>query len=712
MFELLSSLGYKTNNNHDLIGRVTWETMRDRIINFFTDQSINSRDTLLFYYSGHGIPDIDGDVYLSTSEIDPHIPYKRGFSFNELAKVIQRSTSSRIVAILDCCYSGSATVSKGHEEDAARLGTAAIDKGSRIFREGEGKCLLASSQALQEAYILEEKNHSLYTYYLLQGLSGKEELAIDKDGYVTVETLSKYLYNTILDLPVEKRPKQTPIRKVEASGDIVLAYFPQIATKLREDSTVSSLGVADVITKGNIHLDKKEYEKALEYYQKINTDPNLARAWINKALALHQLQRYEEALKAVDLAIELDPSNELAWSNKGIFLMNLFKFNESIACFEKSIKLNSREFARWDVLGICLIRQKRYDEAMKSFDRASELDDSSVLVWHGKGEILQIRKRYDEAMACYEKAIELDNSFSLPWYKKGEICLLKDRYDEAIRCFHKAIKHAEGGIMIIDDSSVKSAWENIRGSWKQKALLLYNLRKYDESLDCLNKALELDPNDSAVWAAKGRVLNDLKKYNEAIRCFDKLLQLDPNHAGGWNNKGVALLDSGRYEEAIKCYDKAIQINPNVDATWCNKGIALFKIGRYEEAMKFLDKTLNINPNNSAMWAFKGSILNHLQKYNEALTCFDKLLQLDPNHAGGWNKKGVALTGLGKHYEAIRCFERSLELDPTRDIVSSNKIYALNKLRESTGDARSESKHEDKNKIKYYTSDGKPVNERK
>ena len=216
MLDILSSLGYQINNSSNLIGYVTWQNMRDGIINFFTDSRVKPTDTLLFYYSGHGVPDEYGDMYFATSEIDHNIPYRRGYSFNELAKMVQRTVSTRIVVILDCCYSGSANLSKGQEDDVARLGTAAIDRGSRIL-QGEGRCILAASQALQEAYILEEKNHSLFTYYLLQGLQGKESEVFDQHGNITVDTLSSYVYNRIMSLPLEKRPKQKPLRKIEAT---------------------------------------------------------------------------------------------------------------------------------------------------------------------------------------------------------------------------------------------------------------------------------------------------------------------------------------------------------------------------------------------------------------------------------------------------------------------------------------------------------------
>ena len=221
MYDLLSSYGYRIDSSRKLIGYVTWEMMRDMLINFFTDSRIKPRDTLLFYYSGHGVPDVDGDVYFASSEIDPNLPYKRGISFNELAKMIQKTTSNRVVIILDCCYSGSAFLSKGEEEDKVQFGGSPIDNGSRIFR-GEGRCLLASSQALQEAYVLEEKNHSLFTFYILRGLQGNEQSVFNNDGNITVDTLSKYVYEKIMNLPLKKRPKQRPLRKIESSGDIIL----------------------------------------------------------------------------------------------------------------------------------------------------------------------------------------------------------------------------------------------------------------------------------------------------------------------------------------------------------------------------------------------------------------------------------------------------------------------------------------------------------
>jgi uncharacterized protein YjbI with pentapeptide repeats len=63
--------------------------------------------------------------------------------------------------------------------------------------------------------------------------------SVDIYGNVTVDTLGTYVYDAIMNLPIDKRPSQKPIRKMEAGGRIVRAHYPELEPKTKGGETVS-----------------------------------------------------------------------------------------------------------------------------------------------------------------------------------------------------------------------------------------------------------------------------------------------------------------------------------------------------------------------------------------------------------------------------------------------------------------------------------------
>jgi hypothetical protein len=244
VYKILKDQGYETSENAKMIGRVEWSKMRDEIIRFFRDGTLKPEDTLFFYFSGHGYLDKNtGRTYLSTSEIDPELPESRAVPFDELTSYLNYSNSERIVAVLDCCYSGALEVGgKGEDEDEesskaekgeeiASLAEANIRKTTeRLIKSGQGKCILASSLEEQKSFKMQDQPYSLFTHFLIQGLKGAEGESVDGNGYVTPELLGSYVNKKMYELPTVK---QKPIRKIDITGEIVLAYYPGLVKKTR-----------------------------------------------------------------------------------------------------------------------------------------------------------------------------------------------------------------------------------------------------------------------------------------------------------------------------------------------------------------------------------------------------------------------------------------------------------------------------------------------
>jgi tetratricopeptide (TPR) repeat protein len=59
------------------------------------------------------------------------------------------------------------------------------------------------------------------------------------------------------------------------------------------------------------------YTEAIKYYDKaLEIDPKDANVWVNKAVALHKLEKYDEAIECYDKALEIDPEDSTARYDK------------------------------------------------------------------------------------------------------------------------------------------------------------------------------------------------------------------------------------------------------------------------------------------------------------------------------------------------------------------------------------------------------------
>lgn len=125
---------------------------------------------------------------------------------------------------------------------------------------------------------------------------------------------------------------------------------------------------------------------------------------------------------------------------------------------------------------------KKYNEAIEYYDKAIVLAPNNGLLYCLKAEPLHGLAKYKESIECYDKAIEVEPTCSLAYSRKGSAFYEAGFHEEAIINFDKSLEYDFEPSSISNDLLLK-------------ALALFELDKNDEAIECINKAIETDPNN-------------------------------------------------------------------------------------------------------------------------------------------------------------------------------------------------------------------------
>ena len=208
------------------------------------------QDTILFYFSGHGV--IDGatsQAVLCLRDTWQDYLAASGLALPELLNALGQSPARQQLVWLDACHSGGMTL--WGAKDAARedLGDPTpqlVQVLRQRAAQGRGFYALLSCDRDQRSWEFPELGHGVFTYYLMRGLRGE---AADDQGVVDADSLYKYVYHQTLRyidkanqqirlVNLQKRskgeasfqseyPLQTPKRIVEGMGELILGLQSQ-----------------------------------------------------------------------------------------------------------------------------------------------------------------------------------------------------------------------------------------------------------------------------------------------------------------------------------------------------------------------------------------------------------------------------------------------------------------------------------------------------
>ncbi|MBW4524765.1 MAG: caspase family protein [Phormidium tanganyikae FI6-MK23] len=207
-------------SRHDFGVPATIAQVRDSLSTIV--QSAQALDTVLVYFSGHGVLETETQrPILCLADTQTADLLKTGLSVSELLEQLSHSSAKQQIVWLDACHDS--TLGEMLSNPTVQL----MELFRRQASQSQGFYGLLSCDQAQRSWEFPELGHGVFTYFLMQGLRGA---AADSSGTIDADRLYKYVYHQTLQYidksnqqkRGEQYPLQTPKRFVESSEQFVL----------------------------------------------------------------------------------------------------------------------------------------------------------------------------------------------------------------------------------------------------------------------------------------------------------------------------------------------------------------------------------------------------------------------------------------------------------------------------------------------------------
>lgn len=141
----------------------------------------------------------------------------------------------------------------------------------------------------------------------------------------------------------------------------------------------------ELFNQAQVYISRGQYEDAVQLFNKAlaeNTTmaskgDTLMYIYKDKAAALADLGRYDEALTTVNAGLVQFKNSTGMWNNKGYILFKMGRYNEAVDAYTQAVTLDPTYEKGWINKGDALVKAGRPQEAVDAYNKALSLDPES-----------------------------------------------------------------------------------------------------------------------------------------------------------------------------------------------------------------------------------------------------------------------------------------------------------------------------------------------
>lgn len=322
---------------------------------------------------------------------------------------------------------------------------------------------------------------------------------------------------------------------------------------LEEDSTyaLAHAGLAEAYwRKYRAANDVQWVDRAVRHGERaLALDEMLAPAHVMLGTSHIELGRYDEALKAFQLASEIDPLNADAYRGRAKAYEAEGRVAEAEETLKKAISLRPSYWAGYNELGVFYYRHGRYDDAVEQFKTVAALTPENSRIYRNLGGVYFAQGRNEAAAEMFRRSVEIEPDYAV-YSNLATLNFYEGRYRESARMYEAALE--------LNNSDYRVWGYLAEARFWAEGMIAETRAAYAEAIRRANEILRINPHDAEALSSVAGYYARLGQRGRATRSLDKLIALNPEDLKVLFKIGGTYEQLGQREEALKWIDRAIR----------------------------------------------------------------------------------------------------------------------------------------------------------
>ncbi len=277
-----------------------------------------------------------------------------------------------------------------------------------------------------------------------------------------------------------------------------------------------------------------------------------------QAVAYYMQGRYDKTIQELKPDLDQNPDWEFGHRLAGLSYLKLKNNALAISSLSRAVALKSKAFSTYLGLGQAYFNMQRYDSCLDALNQGEQFLAAEKEPEKEKYKLVQLRgyayyqlQKFNEAVNDLQAAIRVSSAEWADYSQLGIALHNLKRDDEAIQALLKALAMKPG-------HSVTA--EYLAKAYFRRGIADLSAKQYEKALDFLRKSRDFNPKDGFVYynIAEAHIFE--KDYAEAEKSLNQALEMMPRSAEVFQRLGLVYEKQKKWDLALSSYQKAYELN--------------------------------------------------------------------------------------------------------------------------------------------------------